>query len=90
MKRFAICLLLGLGTVAFAQKPAVYPAHGQSPQKQQDDEGACYGWAKQSTGIDPVAVAQAPPPPQGSLRAPPAREWAAPREARQPGQSLAM
>jgi len=65
MKRFAICLLLGLGTVAFAQKPAVYPAHGQSPQKQQDDEGACYGWAKQSTGIDPVAVAQAPPPPQG-------------------------
>jgi hypothetical protein len=50
---------------AFAAKPAVYPAHGQSPSKQSQDDGACYAWAKQNTGIDPAVVAGTPPPPQG-------------------------
>lgn len=45
-------------------KPVAYPAKGQSPQQQASDDGACYGWAKQKTGVDPVAVAQAPPPAQ--------------------------
>jgi hypothetical protein len=65
LKQLAITLLLAVSTAAFAQKPAVYPAHGQSPQKQEQDDGACYAWAKQNTGIDPVAVAETPPPPQG-------------------------
>ena len=50
---------------AMAQKPAAYPAKGQSAQQQQKDDGACYGWAKSNTGIDPAAVAQAPSPPSG-------------------------
>jgi len=37
-----------------------YPSKGQSAQQQNKDEGECYAWAKQQTGIDPVAVASAP------------------------------
>ncbi|MDR5809279.1 glycine zipper domain-containing protein [Caballeronia sp. LZ019] len=48
--------------VAFAQKPVVYPAHGQSAQRQAQDDGACYVWAKNNTGVDPAVVAGAPPP----------------------------
>ena len=40
-----------------------YPSKGQSAAKQNQDEGECYAWAKKQTGIDPVAVASAPPPP---------------------------
>lgn len=53
-----------LATLAFAaaaQKPIAYPARGQSPAQQSRDDGECYVWAKQSTGIDPAAVAGAPP-----------------------------
>ena len=46
------------------QKPVAYPAKGQSQQQQASDDGACYSWSKQQTGIDPAAVAQAPPPAQ--------------------------
>jgi YMGG-like Gly-zipper len=42
-----------------------YPSKGQSPAVQNQDEGTCYSWAKQQTGIDPVAVANTPPPPSG-------------------------
>jgi len=62
----AIAAALAVAThAALAQKPAVYPAHGQSPAKQSQDDGACYAWAKQNTGIDPAIVAGTPPPPQG-------------------------
>jgi hypothetical protein len=36
----------------------VYPAKGQSPQQQKNDEAACYSWAVQQTGFDPAK----PPP----------------------------
>ncbi len=39
---------------------APYPSKGQSAQQQNKDEGECYAWAKQQTGIDPVAVASTP------------------------------
>jgi hypothetical protein len=42
-----------------------YPSKGQSASQQNKDEGECYAWAKQQTGIDPVAVANTPPPPSG-------------------------
>jgi hypothetical protein len=42
-----------------------YPSKGQSAEQQGKDEGECYGWAKQQTGIDPTAVASTPPPPSG-------------------------
>jgi hypothetical protein len=51
---------LSLGAAAIAQQPIIYPAKGQSPEQQSKDEGECYVWAKQSTGIDPVALAGTP------------------------------
>jgi hypothetical protein len=37
-----------------------YPMKGQTPSQQNEDEGECYAWAKQQTGIDPMAVASRP------------------------------
>lgn len=54
---------LCMAFTAMAQKPLAYPAKGQSAQQQGSDEGACYAWAKQNTGIDPAVVA---PPPQAT------------------------
>ena len=59
MVAFAFC------ASAWAQKPSVYPAKGQTAAQQSTDDGQCLAWAKQSTGIDPAAVAAAPPPPTG-------------------------
>lgn len=65
----AASLLAGAG--AQAQQPIIYPAKGQTPDQQNKDQGECYAWAKQTTGVDPLAVANqgasAPPPsgPQG-------------------------
>jgi hypothetical protein len=39
---------------------APYPSKGQSAQQQSKDEGECFAWAKQQTGIDPMAVASTP------------------------------
>jgi hypothetical protein len=60
-------LVLCAAIAAQAQQPVVYPAKGQSAEQQQKDNGECYTWAKQQTGVDPVAVAQ-----QSSAAAPPA------------------
>ena len=64
--------LMALTLTAAAQKPIVYPAKGQSAQQQSKDDGECYVWAKQNTGVDPAApppkaapVAAPPPPPPG-------------------------
>ncbi len=57
---------MGLVAAQAQAKPIVYPSKGQSPQQQQKDEGECYVWAKNSTGIDPAAVASAPAPAQQS------------------------
>ncbi|MEZ2353508.1 glycine zipper domain-containing protein [Caballeronia sp. RCC_10] len=46
-------------------KPIAYPSKGQSAQKQQQDDGACYSWAKSNTGIDPATASTAPPPQSG-------------------------
>jgi hypothetical protein len=58
-----------LAVPAAAQKPVIYPAKGQSADQQKKDDGECYTWAKNNTGIDPAA----PPPaqqtaPQGGER----------------------
>jgi len=66
LKTLAVAIAAALlAANAAAQKPVAYPAKGQSAQQQQNDDGACYGWAKSNTGIDPAAVAQAPPPTSG-------------------------
>jgi hypothetical protein len=36
-----------------------YPSKGQSSTQQNKDEGECFAWAKQHTGIDPLATASA-------------------------------
>jgi hypothetical protein len=53
-------------TPAATPKPAtlglaVYPGSGQDATQQGKDEGECYAWARQQTGIDPT-VATAPAP----------------------------
>ena len=55
---------MGLVAAQAQAKPIVYPSKGQSPQQQQKDEGECYVWARNNTGIDPAAVAAAPAPQQ--------------------------
>ena len=46
----------------------VYPAKGQSPDKQKKDEGECHTWAVTNSKYDPTnppKQAAAPPPPSG-------------------------
>ncbi len=45
----------------------IFPANGQSPEQQEQDDFTCYKWATQQTGYDPQTsqVASAPPPPSG-------------------------
>jgi hypothetical protein len=68
--------LLVFASQALAQGLVIYPAKGQSGEQQSRDEGECQTWAKQNTGVDPLALAatasqpppvaaQAPPPPDG-------------------------
>lgn len=62
----AIRVLLGVsalcaGFSALAQQPIIYPAKGQTAEQQASDDAACVAWAKQSTGVDPAVIAQAPP-----------------------------
>jgi hypothetical protein len=59
MQRLPIGLMVwALSFAAAAQQPIIYPARGQSPQKQNTDTAECQLWAKQTTGVDPVAIAQ--------------------------------
>ncbi|TYT25938.1 hypothetical protein FZO89_06545 [Luteimonas viscosa] len=60
-----ILLAFALSAPAWAQKPSVYPAKGQSAEQKTEDDAQCLAWARQDTGIDPAAVpATATPPPQ--------------------------
>jgi hypothetical protein len=63
----SVIAVLSLVGTASAQQPIAYPENGQSAQQQSKDDGECYVWAKQNTGIDPAAVAQAPQPPQQAI-----------------------
>jgi YMGG-like Gly-zipper len=59
MQRIAMGLAVwALTFAAAAQQPIIYPARGQSAQKQNSDTAECQLWAKQTTGVDPVAIAQ--------------------------------
>lgn len=63
MKHFAMILLvsgLAVSGAANAQTMAgslglfVYPSDGQEMAQQADDEGECFQWARNATGIDPM------------------------------------
>ncbi len=61
------CLTVFMTSTVMAAGVIVYPASGQSPEKQKSDEGACMSWASEQTGFDPTAPMQpssAPPPQQ--------------------------
>jgi hypothetical protein len=53
-------VVAALTLAAAAQPPIAYPAKGQSAQKQSKDEGECFAWASQTTGVDPATVANVP------------------------------
>ena len=46
---------------------SIYPAKGQSPEQQKQDEAACYTWAAENSGYDPAnpPVVQAAPQSSG-------------------------
>ncbi len=62
-----LIILLFSGAV-FSQDLVVYPAGGQGKEQQKKDEYECYGWAKDKSGFDPMALPTAtePPPQQGA------------------------
>lgn len=66
MRVLLIVAVLGVTSPVLAQQSIVYPAKGQTVEQQATDEAECHAWAKQSTGVDPAAIAQAsaaPSPP---------------------------
>jgi len=46
-------------TLVHAQDLIIFPAKGQSAEQMEKDKTECYTWAKQQTGVDPIAMAQA-------------------------------
>ncbi len=69
---FLICIL-GFLTIgqSFAQDLIIYPKEGQNQEQTEKDKYACYTWAKEQTGFDPMTSAPAvsqpsqQPSPQG-------------------------
>jgi hypothetical protein len=69
-----VVALLGFASHADAQSLVIYPAKGQSADQQTKDQGECQTWAKQNTGVDPLALANAaaqPAPVAAAPAAPP-------------------
>lgn len=58
----AALFAIGLASPTHAQQPIIYPSEGQTPEQQAQDDVECQAWATQNTGVDPVAIAQAPAP----------------------------
>lgn len=52
-------VLLWLAPPSFADTPVIYPSRGQSAEQQSKDTTECQGWARETTGVDPVAIAEA-------------------------------
>jgi hypothetical protein len=63
LQKITITLLLSLALPATADL-IIYPAEGQDSATQDKDEGECFIWARNETGIDPMnqdtETAQAP------------------------------
>jgi hypothetical protein len=65
---FAVLATAIAPSVTSAQDPFIYPANGQSPAQQDNDNYHCYRWAMGQTGFDPSAANAAPPPRSNALR----------------------
>ena len=59
-QRASIFIIVTLFAVGAGAQTVVYPAKGQSPDKQKNDEGECHTWAVGQSKYDP---ANPPPPP---------------------------
>ncbi|MFQ5973877.1 MAG: hypothetical protein ACE5Q3_16240, partial [Alphaproteobacteria bacterium] len=52
---FGMSVVGAIPTQSLAQQaPYVYPAEGQTPEQQAQDEYQCYQWARGQTGYDPT------------------------------------
>jgi len=61
MKRHVLVMALAAAfAVEASAQQFVYPAKGQTPEKQKSDEAACYSWAVKETGFDPAKPSPAP------------------------------
>lgn len=65
----ALAAGLALGVASARAQQFVYPAKGQSPEKQKKDEYECHAWAVGQTGFDP-SKPPAPAPPQAQPQQP--------------------
>jgi hypothetical protein len=62
----AVAMAFTASDIALGLDIFVYPGKGQTKEQQEQDEFACYKWAKDQTGVDPtqpVQQAAAAPPP---------------------------
>lgn len=67
----AVCFLVSLFSVQAGADMFVYPAKGQPPEQQKQDEYSCHQWAVQQTGFDPTKTqTTAAPPPASNSRKP--------------------
>ena len=62
-----VLIIAAAQPLTYAAGLYVYPAKGQSSEQQSADEGACYNYARNQTGVDPMAMQAptAPPPEEG-------------------------
>ena len=51
----SLLIVFVLSGVAGAADMFIYPQKDQTKEQQQEDEFACYRWAKEQTGFDPKA-----------------------------------
>jgi predicted lipid-binding transport protein (Tim44 family) len=66
----SIALTIVMGLSSSPAQMFIYPLEGQSSDKQEMDEFACYKWAKEQTGFDPnqqVATTSAPKKRSGGM-----------------------
>ena len=60
----SVMILPNVAQEAFADSDFfVYPKKGQSAEQQEKDEFACYKWARNESGFDPMALPKATSPP---------------------------
>ena len=60
----SLALTFVIGLSSSPAQMFIYPLKGQSPDKQEMDEFACYKWAKEQTGFDPNQQVAATPAPK--------------------------
>ena len=57
LKRAIPLFLVFIATPLLSAEPIVFPAEGQTPEQQKQDEGDCHVWAVDNTGVNPAALA---------------------------------